>query len=74
MFALRALGISLIVWLIALAPGAAGAGNLPSPTGPVVLTVTGRIANTNAGKTAEFDLAMLEALARPHGQGEYALG
>ena len=57
-------------WLQALA----GAGNLPSPTGPVVLTVSGRIANTNAGKTAEFDLAMLEALARPDGQGEHALG
>jgi hypothetical protein len=62
MFALRALGISLIVWFIALAPGIAGAGSLPAPTGPVVLTVTGRIANTNAGKTAEFDMAMLEAL------------
>jgi hypothetical protein len=62
MFALRALGVSLIVWLTALAPSAARAGNLPSPTGPVILTVTGRIANTNAGKAAEFDLAMLEAL------------
>jgi len=62
MLALRALGISLIVWLTALAPGVAGAGNLPGPTGPVVLTVTGRIANTNAGKTTEFDMAMLEAL------------
>jgi hypothetical protein len=62
MFAMRALGISLIVWLIALAPGMAGAGGLPAPTGAVVLTVTGRIANTNAGRTAEFDMAMLEAL------------
>ena len=62
MFAFRALGVSLIVWLIALAPGTAGAGSLSSPTGPVILTVTGRITNTNAGKTAEFDMAMLEAL------------
>jgi hypothetical protein len=62
MFAFRGLRVSLIVWLIALAPGTAGAGSLSSPTGPVVLTVTGRIANTNAGKTAEFDMAMLEAL------------
>jgi hypothetical protein len=61
-FVLRALGISLIVCLIALAPGMAGAGSLSSPTGPVVLTVTGRITNTNAGKSAEFDMAMLEAL------------
>ena len=62
MFALRALEISLIVWLTALAQGIAGAGSLPAPTGPVVLTVTGRIANTNADKTAEFDMAMLEGL------------
>jgi hypothetical protein len=62
MFAFRALGISLIVCLIALAPGTSGAGSLSSPTGSVVLTVTGRITNTNAGKTAEFDMAMLEAL------------
>jgi hypothetical protein len=62
MFAFRALRVSLIVWLIALAPGTVGAGSLSSPTGPVILTVTGRITNTNAGKTAEFDMAMLEAL------------
>jgi hypothetical protein len=62
MFVLRALGVSLTVWLIASAPGMAAAGDLPGPAGPVVLTVTGRIANTNADKTAEFDMAMLEAL------------
>ena len=62
MLALRALGISLIIWLIALAPELARAGSLSSPTGSVVLTVSGRISNTNAGKTAEFDMAMLEAL------------
>jgi hypothetical protein len=60
--ALRALGMSLIVWLVVLAPGMAGAGSLSSPTGPVVLTVSGRISNTNAGNNAEFDMAMLEAL------------
>jgi hypothetical protein len=47
---------------MALTPGFAGAGGLPSPSGPVVLTISGRITNTNAGKTAEFDIAMLEAL------------
>jgi hypothetical protein len=62
MFALRAFGILLTVWFAMMLPGLAAAGSLPSPTGPVVLTVTGRIANTNAGKTAEFDMAMLEAL------------
>src|SRR3954468_19023355 len=40
----------------------AGAGNLSSPSGPVILTITGRITNTNASKSAEFDMAMLEAL------------
>ncbi|RKE86389.1 molybdopterin-dependent oxidoreductase [Rhizobium sp. AG855] len=36
---------------------------LDAPKGPVVLTVKGAITNTNVGDTAEFDLAMLEALA-----------
>ena len=62
MLALRTFWASLIVCLIALAPGMAGAGSLSSPTGPVVLTVSGHITNTNAGKSAEFDMAMLEAL------------
>jgi len=41
---------------------AAFAAPLPAPTGPVVLTVTGAIANTNNGAAAEFDMAMLDAL------------
>lgn len=40
----------------------AAAGPLPRPTGPVILTVSGDIANTNAKGKAEFDRAMLEAL------------
>jgi hypothetical protein len=36
--------------------------SLPKPSGPVVLTVTGAIAKTNAPGKAEFDVAMLEAL------------
>jgi hypothetical protein len=35
---------------------------LPRPSGPVILTVTGSIAKTNAPGRAEFDRAMLEAL------------
>ena len=35
---------------------------LDAPKGPVILTVKGAITKTNAGDTAEFDLAMLEAL------------
>ena len=38
------------------------AADLPAPTGPVILTVSGAISNTNAGDTAEMDLEMLRAL------------
>lgn len=44
-------------------PATVMAGELPTPTGPVVLVVTGAIENTNADGAAHFDLAMLEALA-----------
>ncbi len=44
-------------------PALAGAVPLAAPEGPVVLTVSGAIANTNAGDEARFDLAMLEDLA-----------
>lgn len=38
------------------------AEDLGTPAGEVILTVTGKIAVTNADGRAEFDLAMLEAL------------
>lgn len=38
------------------------ASELPMPTGEVIITVTGKIGNTNHGKTAQFDRAMLESL------------
>ena len=40
----------------------ASAQDLPSPTGEVILTVSGAIQNTNSGDTAVFDLEMLKAL------------
>jgi hypothetical protein len=44
-------------------PTAAGEPTpLPKPSGAIILTVTGAIANTNAPGRAEFDLPMLEAL------------
>ncbi|MCE1236788.1 MAG: hypothetical protein LWW93_10570 [Hyphomicrobiales bacterium] len=43
-----------------LAP--AQAGTLAPPKGAVVLTVTGKIATTNVGATAQFDLGQLSAL------------
>jgi hypothetical protein len=38
------------------------AGDLAAPAGPVILTITGNITNTNVDGTAQFDLAMLEGL------------
>jgi hypothetical protein len=38
------------------------AGDLPRPTGPVILTVDGAISHTNAPGRAEFDHPMLEEL------------
>jgi len=39
---------------------AARAGDLPQPLGPVILTVSGAIAHTNAEGVAKFDRNMLE--------------
>lgn len=50
----------LALLLLGASPGSADP--LPSPTGEVVLTVSGAIENTNAPGEARFDLAMLEAL------------
>lgn len=48
---------------LSLATGAAVAQDaLPKPTGDVVLTVTGKIANKNNGDAADFDMAMLDKL------------
>lgn len=48
--------------LAALLAFPAMADSLPSPEGPVLLTVEGMIGTTNAGAAAEFDDAMLAAL------------
>jgi hypothetical protein len=59
--ALRTLAATLLAGLIGgLAP--VQAGTLPTPTGKVILRVTGNIANRNAPDAAEFDIAMLEQL------------
>lgn len=57
-------------FLVALATGAFGltrpetarAGTLPIPRGKPILTISGRIVNSNSGDTAIFDRAMLEGL------------
>ena len=49
----------------ALALGRAGASAaLDPPAGPVVLSITGRVRNPNAGTAAQFDMAMLERMAQ----------
>ncbi len=61
---------SILAALLASALTATAALALDAPTGPVVLTVKGTISNTNAGDTAQFDLAMLEALKGRKGEME----
>lgn len=56
---LTTLGLSL-----GLAVSGAHAADLAKPTGRVLLVVTGKIQNTNAPGRAEFDQAMLAALAQ----------
>lgn len=67
---LTLLSAGVAVWLLpglradarAAQAHAPTAQNLPRPTGAVILSVSGRIANTNAPGRADFDRAMLEAL------------
>ena len=47
--------------LLGLVPSESRAA-LPAPSGPVLLSVTGKIAETNGEGRAEFDRTMLEAL------------
>ena len=48
--------------LLFMAAGAVQA--LQPPTGVVLLTVGGRVRNTNDGRRAQFDMAMIEALSQ----------
>jgi hypothetical protein len=56
------IGAVSVAVLAALAPLSVSADALPAPTGEVLLTVRGEIANRNDGDAALFDRAMLEAL------------
>lgn len=53
--------MSAVLWCIAF-PAASQVTTLPGPQGTVILTVGGAIVRQNAGQTALFDLAMLDAL------------
>lgn len=48
--------------VLALGGAAASGDSLPTPQGTILLTVTGDIAATNNGDSAQFDLEMLNAL------------
>lgn len=61
--------VRLVATLLCVATASLGtsvparaADSLPQPTGPVVLTVSGNIANTNGNGRASFDRDMLKAL------------
>ncbi len=53
---------ALVVAVLAANGTAAAAKTLPSPTGEIILTVSGNIEHTNGEGVAEFDRAMLEGL------------
>lgn len=52
--------VSIVLSLCLILPAAAD--TLAPPTGPVLLTVDGRIGRTNVGESAGFDREMLKAL------------
>lgn len=56
--------------LLAVLSVALPAWALDKPTGEVILTVTGSVANTNSPEGAQFDLAMIEALKSRTGEME----
>ncbi|WP_118134752.1 oxidoreductase [Oceanicella sp. SM1341] len=49
--------LASVLWVTA-----SGAAELQAPSGPPLLTIEGRISNTNVGDTAQFDREMLESL------------
>ncbi len=59
----RAAVILAMVTAVLASPFPVAAETLPSPTGRVILRVTGSVANTNAPGSAGFDFAMLNAMA-----------
>ena len=54
--------LAFVLPLALLAQRAAAQAALAAPAGPVLLTVSGRIQQRNAGERAQFDAAMLDAL------------
>lgn len=64
------MGLGMLILNMPLTGLADTSCDLDVPDGPVILTVSGKIANTNVGNEAQFDRAMLEALP----QHDFATG
>jgi hypothetical protein len=58
----RDFGLSTLAFLLLLAPAGVAGEGLPPPQGPVLLSVSGRIAHVTAPGRAEFDRAALQRL------------
>lgn len=58
----RALLLALSLPLLTPAQALSPAQALPAPSGRVILTISGKIGETNRGQEAVFDMAMLRAL------------
>jgi hypothetical protein len=58
----RLRGVLVGAFVVCAATLSAEAASLAPPTGTPILTVSGKIAETNGGEVARFDLAMLKAL------------
>lgn len=58
----RTVALASSIALLALSAAKSEDGKLPSPKGPPILTIEGKIGVTNSGNTAVFDRAMLEDL------------
>ena len=54
--------VFLFTWLVTTVFFLAQAGELPTPSGKVVLTISGKIGESNSPKGAQFDMAMIQKL------------
>jgi hypothetical protein len=59
---IRSLCAALVLSIAALLQGPALAAPLPEPVGRVILDIAGAVATVNSDGTAQFDLAMIDAL------------
>lgn len=62
MFSRLKIACAVVFAVFAFTAVSAAQDSLPSPTGPVVLTITGEVAASNAPDGAAFDMEMLKAL------------